>query len=120
MGDIGITILLGGEAENIINKGYGTLMFPSEYRELKIGDIKNWSQIRRDYDLGKYGRWRIFIETNPTDIKQNKKVQYKSPRFIDKDWEGAYQGGSECLNEWVTDHPYGEVYIVNQTVWGNQ
>lgn len=119
MADIGITILLGGEAEDIINNGKGTLMFPSEYKELKTSEVKNWSQIRRDYELGNYGRWRIFVETNPTDIKQNKKVQYETPHFVDEDWEGAYNDGVETWNRYVSNHPYGEVFIVNQTVWGN-
>jgi hypothetical protein len=119
MGDFGITILLGEEAEKIINNGGGTLMMPTEYKELKTNEIKNWGKIRSDYDLGKFGRWRIFIETNPTDIKQNKKVQYKTPHFVDKDWEGAYNDGIDTWHRWVSNHPYGEVFIVNQTTWGN-
>ena len=99
------------QVKDIRQKGGGTLMFPSYYRKLDINDV-NWKQIRYKYELK--GRWEIYCLTGfeGTIPKQNKDIKYKHPHFVDKDWEGAYNGGVETLNQWVTDYVYGDVLLV--------
>ena len=101
----------GDRANEIISKGKGTLMFPSEYRKVDCGEIENWTAIRKKYGLSGSG-WRVYIETNPENKRQNKEVKYETPHFVEEGWEGAYNGGNKTLNQWVTDYVYGDVYIV--------
>ena len=99
------------EVETIRKKGGGSLMFPSQYRKLDIKDI-HWKDIRKKYDLK--GRWEAYCltEFGETLPKQNKDVKYIHPHFVSQDWEGAYNGGVETWNKWVTDYVYGDVLLV--------
>lgn len=103
----------GARANEIISKGKGTLMFPSEYRKVDCCEIENWKDIRKKYDLSGRG-WEVYIESNPENKRQNKEVKYKHPYFVEEGWEGAYNGGKETMNQWVTDYVYGDVYIVRR------
>ena len=99
------------EVEAIRKKGGGSLMFPSQYRKLDNGDI-HWKDIRKKYGLK--GRWEAYCltEFGETLPKQNKEVKYIHPHFVSQDWEGAYNGGVETWNRWVTDYVYGDVLLV--------
>ena len=99
------------EVEAIRKKGGGSLMFPSQYRKLDNGDI-HWKDIRKKYDLK--GRWEAYCLTEFGESlpKQNKEVKYIHPHFVSQDWEGAYNGGVETWNRWVTDYVYGDVLLV--------
>ena len=99
------------EVKEFRRNGGGTLMFPSKYRKLDINDV-NWKQIRYKYELK--GRWEAYCltEFGETSPKQNKEVKYIHPHFVSQDWEGAYNGGVETLNQWVSDYVYGDVYLV--------
>ena len=99
------------EVKHIRENGGGTLMFPSHYRKLDIKDI-NWSQIRKKFELK--GRWEVYCLTSLEGQipKQNKDIKYKHPHFVDPEWEGAYNGGIETMNQYVTDYVYGDVLLV--------
>ena len=99
------------EVEAIRKKGGGSLMFPSQYRKLDNGDI-HWKDIRKKYDLK--GRWEAYCltEFGETLPKQNKEVKYIHAHFVSQDWDGAYNGGVETWNRWVTDYVYGDVLLV--------
>ena len=103
----------GDRANEIISKGGGTLMFPSEYRKVESREIANWTAIRKKYDLSGRG-WEVYIESNPENKRQNKEVRYKNPYFVEEGWDGAYNGGNKTLFQWVTDYVYGDVYIVRR------
>lgn len=100
-----------GRAKEIIEKGTGTLMFPSEYRKVDIKDIENWKEVRKEFDLTGRG-WAVYIETNPNNKRQNKHIKYKTPHCVDKDWEGAYKG--DFADVYFSDYVYGDVLIVRK------
>jgi hypothetical protein len=86
----------------------GSLMFPTKYRQIRSADLtkSSWAKFRKAHNLT--GRWGIFIETDPSNTKQNKNVKYSVGRFIDPHWEGAY----EAEGQYYTDYPYGDIYII--------
>lgn len=108
--EVEVEIIRDLRANEIISKGKGTLMFPTEYRKLDSCDIENWKDIRKKYDLTGRG-WEVYIKTNPNKTSQNKEVKYKTPHFCDKGWEGAYE---DKYGYTVTDYVYGDVYIVKR------
>jgi len=99
------------QVKAIRKNGGGTLMFPSQYRKLDNGGI-HWKDIRKKYGLK--GRWEAYCLTEFGDTlpKQNKEVKYIHPHFVERDWDGAYNGGVETWNKWVTDYVYGDVLLV--------
>lgn len=89
----------------------GTLMFPAKYRRISIQEIttKSWNKLRKN--LGLKGRWEIFCESNPGENpKQNKKLTYKSPHYVEETFEGCYP--SDGLH--VSDHPYGNIHLLRR------
>lgn len=111
-----VKVVDGELPENIENvqeilNNVGTLMFPAKYRRISVQELttKSWNKLRKD--LGLKGRWEIFCETNPGDHpKQNKKITYKSPHFVEETYEGCYP--SDGLH--VSDHPYGNIYLLRR------
>ncbi len=92
-----------------IKENVGTLMFPNTYRQIMTGELtkQSWAKIRKAHNLK--GRWEIYVNTNPGDNpKQNKHIKYKSPHFVEPTFEGAYP----CEGLHVSDHPYGDIYLV--------
>ena len=85
----------------------GSLMFPTKYRQIRSADLtkSSWAKFRKAHNLT--GRWFIYVETDPTNTKQNKNLKYSAGRFIDSHWEGAY----EAEGQYYTDYPYGDIYI---------
>ena len=87
----------------------GSLMFPTDYRELSISDLcpKSYKKFRRDHNIK--GRVKLLIHTGlDKSVKQNKVFKYKYPHVTSFDWDGAYMDGGFM----VSDHPYGEVIVV--------
>ena len=94
--------------ENIEGK-IGSLMFPSDWREVKVCDLdpRVYSKMRKTYLFT--GRIQLFAHTGMSkNAEQNKMVKYKFPHFVDEGWEGAYQADGY----WVSDYVYGEVVVV--------
>ena len=99
------------KVKEIKDKGGGSLMFPTEYRKLDKDDIL-WDEVRKKYELK--GRWEAYCHTEFGELKpkQNKDIKYKHPHFVEADWDGAYNGGVETLNNYVSDYVYGTVYLL--------
>ena len=90
------------------NPPVGSLMFPEDYRELRISDLtkKSYQKFRRDYNIK--GRVKLLIHTGLDETaKQNKTFTYEYAHCVDQGWEGAVY---ETM--WVTHHPYGEIIVV--------
>lgn len=99
------------ERAKYILDNVGTLMFPAEYRRISVQEIttKGWNKLRKDLELK--GRWEIFCETDPGENpKQNKKIRYKSPHFVEESYEGAVPN----CGLHASDHPYGDIYLVKR------
>ncbi len=112
---------------HIRTNGTGTLMFPTEYRKVQQNTIKpkRWAKLRKAHDIK--GRWEIYVRTGmDVDVAEsvlfpssqlgnypepNKAVTYKCPNFCDKNWEGAHTMDEEGT-EFVSDHPFGPIYLV--------
>ena len=99
--------------ENIEGK-VGTLMFPSDWREVKVCDLdpRVYSKFRKTYLFT--GRIKLYCHTGLDETaQQNKWIKYKFPHFVDEGWEGAYQEkNGVCRISWVSDYVYGEVVVV--------
>jgi hypothetical protein len=108
-----VRMITDSEQCNLIrSQGCGTLMFPSKYRKIDISDI-NWKQIRYKYKLK--GRWEIYCLTSFEEKpKQNKDVKWIHPHLTDAEWDGAYNGGADTLNNYVSDYVYGDVWLVKK------
>ena len=111
-----VILITDSEQCNLIrSQGCGTLMFPSKYRKIDISDInaRVWKHIRYKYKLK--GRWEIYSLTSLLgDPKQNKEVKWKHPHVTDAEWDGAYNGGADTLNNYVSDYVYGDVWLVKK------
>ena len=94
--------------ENIEGK-VGTLMFPSDWREIQVCDLdaKVYSKMRKIYKFS--GRIKMFCHTGlDKTAEQNTMIKYKYPHCSESDWNGAYQEDGN----WVSDYVYGEVVVV--------
>jgi len=106
-----IVVIDDAETKKLIKSQVGSLMFPSEYRQINISDItkKSWAKLRKVHKIK--GRCEIYIKTNPGENpKQNTALTYNYPHCVDHTWEGAYSDD----NGWHTNHPYGAIYLLTQ------
>lgn len=99
------------KAKEIYDKSGGSLMFPSEYRQIKISDITktSWNKLRKSHELK--GRWSIYMKTDPDFMpnpRQNKAITYIHGHCVDETWQGAEFDG----DMYFTWHPYGDLYLV--------
>lgn len=104
-----IKVITDEEEKKNIKENVGTLMFPSDYRQIHSGELtkQSWAKVRKTFNLT--GRWEIYIKTDVgTNPKQNKYLKYRSPHFVEPTYEGAYP----CEGLHVTDYPYGDIYLV--------
>ena len=104
-----IKVITDDEEKKNIKQNVGTLMFPSEYRQIHSGELtkQSWAKVRKTFKLT--GRWEIFIKSDVgTNPKQNKYLKYRSPHFVDETFEGAYP----CEGLHVSDYPYGDIYLI--------
>ena len=106
-----IVVIDDAETKKLIKSQVGSLMFPSEYRQITISDLtkKSWTKLRKVHKIK--GRCEIYIRTNPGENpKQNTALTYNYPHSVDHTWEGAYSDD----NGWHTNHPYGTIYLLTQ------
>ncbi len=99
------------QAKEILDKSGGSLMFPTEYRQIKISDITktSWNKLRKSNELK--GRWSIYMKTDPDFMpnpRQNKAITYTCGHCVDENWQGAEFDGAM----YFTLHPYGDLYLV--------
>ena len=97
------------EAKNI-KENVGSLMFPSQYRQIALSEItkSSWSKIRKTHNLK--GRYHIYIDSDPgTNPRQNTAIKYTEGHCVDESFEGGVIGE---FGMYMSYHPYGDVYLV--------
>lgn len=94
----------------------GSLMCSSDFYEVRVSDIKNWTSLKKK--LGIKGRFKVYLSTFEDDSIRpalNKDITYKDGHAVNGEWEGAYVwrhfGQIVCS---MSDHPYGTILIVEQ------
>lgn len=99
------------------HKSTTSLLFPLEYREITISDLRpcSYKKFRKKYSLS--GRIKILMKVEPRVWKKNEELEYKYERAIQLpeltlltqsgEWNTLDAG---CMVE--TKHPIGDLYVV--------